>query len=414
MKSYNLSKLPRVALHPDTIKHLKLGHPWVTEDSYTKKFPTNSFFLVGIHASTKEEIGIFLNDFRHKNVKARFWGPSLKEQYFAQELASRIDTAIERRSTAKLSEQRENFLLINAENDFLPGLLVLLLKDQILIQYYALYWKEMESDLIPLIKNSFVKYFPAITLKNIWTQERNFEQKKSIVSLEPNPTADFVLKEYNINYKIKINENYDYGLYTDMSAIRKQMVPYLKDAASVLNLFCYTGAFSLFALSLDAKEVFSVDLSAKYLTWLEENLALNPNLNPAFHHSVNAASEKALAKFKSENKKFDIIICDPPSASSDGSKISNALKSYEQLLPLMLDVLTDNGKIFAFLNTHQISWNKFEEKLKQIISTTQYKNSAITGKRFKLSEDYLPIKGFYEGDYLKGILIEFKNKKGNL
>lgn len=410
MKSYNLSKLPRVALHPATIKHLKLGHFWVTEDSYTKKFPANSFFLVGVNSASREEVGIFINDPKHKHVKARLWStlPALGD--FSEEFSKRIDIAIKKRSELKLNEQRENFLLINGENDQLPGLMVLLLKDQILVQYYALYWKEMESDIIPLIKKSFANYFPGIPLKNIWVQERNFDQKKSIASLIDSSTPDFVLQEFNINYQIKINENYDYGLYTDMSAIRKQMVPYISKAKSVLNLFCYTGAFSLFALSHGATEVFSVDLSSKYLAWLQENLLLNPSLNAGFHHSVNLATDKALTKFKSENKKFEIIICDPPSASSDGDKISNALKSYEQLLPMMLDVLESNGKIFAFLNTHQISWAKFEEKLKQIIGTSQYKDNVIIGKRFKLSEDHLPIKGFYEGDYLKGILIEFKRR----
>lgn len=412
MKSYNLSKLPRVALHPATIKHLKLGHFWVTEDTYTKKFPPNSFFLIGINSNNREEVGIFINDPKHKHIKARLWSSLPVNNDFSDELALRIDTALKKRSELKLNEQRENFLLLNGESDLLPGLLVLLLKDQILIQYYALFWKGMEADLVPLIKKSFAQYFPLIELKNLWAQERNFDQKKTITSLFNISSSDFILKEFNINYQIKINENYDYGLYSDMSAIRKQMIPHLTSAKSVLNLFCYTGAFSLFALSLGATEVYSVDLSSKYLAWLEENLLINPELNQNHHHFVNLSTDKALAKFKSENKKFEIIICDPPSASSDGDKISNALKSYEQLLPMMLDVLENNGKIFAFLNTHQISWSKFEEKLNQIVSSTIYINKVNIGKRFKLTEDYQPVKGFYEGDYLKGILIEFK--KGNI
>jgi 23S rRNA (cytosine1962-C5)-methyltransferase len=410
MKSYNLSKLPRVQLHPATIKHLKLGHFWVTEDSYTKKFPTNSFFLVGVNSANREEVGIFINDPKHKHIKARLWSTLPVTKDFAEEFSGRLELAIKKRAELKLASQRENFLLINGENDQLPGLMALLLKDQILIQYYALYWKGMESDIIPLVKKYFEHYFSDIPLKNIWVQERNFDQKKSITSLIDSGNPEFILKEYNINYQIKINENYDYGLYTDMSSIRKQMVPFISKAKSVLNLFCYTGSFSLFSLSHGATDVVSVDLSSKYLAWLHENLLLNPQLNSGFHHFMNSATDKALLKLKNENKKFEAIICDPPSASSDGDKISNALKSYEQLLPMMLDVLESNGKIFAFLNTHQISWAKFEEKLKQIISTSQYKNDAIVGKRFKLSEDYLPVKGFYEGDYLKGILIEFKRR----
>jgi 23S rRNA (cytosine1962-C5)-methyltransferase len=365
---------------------------------------------MGINSKTKEEVGVIIQDSKHKNVKARFWSSLPITNGFESELTTRINSAISKRLELNLLNERQNILLINGENDYLPGLFVLLFKDQILIQYYALFWKELESELIPLIKNAFVTYFPSIPLLNIWSQERSFDQNKSISCEDSKASADFVLEEFNVKYKIKINENYDYGIYTDMSSIRKQIKPYLARATSVLNLFCYSGAFSLYALSLGVKEVVSVDLSPKYLQWLEENLTLNSQLNVNFHQSIKSPTDKALSKFKAEQKKFEVIICDPPSASSDGDKVSNALKSYEQLLPLMLDVLETNGVIFAFLNTHQISWNKFEEKLKQIIATTSYKDEVLTGKRFKLSEDYLPIKGFYEGDYLKGILIEFKKK----
>jgi 23S rRNA (cytosine1962-C5)-methyltransferase len=195
-----------------------------------------------------------------------------------------------------------------------------------------------------------------------------------------------------------------------MSAIRNQMRPYLEKSQSLLNLFSYTGVFSLFALKLGAKNIVSVDLSSKYLNWLLENIALNPGLNSELHSSLCMPSDKALEKLINEQLKFEAIICDPPSASSDGITTSSALKSYEKLLPKMLKLLANNGSLFVFLNTHTISWSKFEEKLKQIIATTEFANKVNIGKRFKLSEDCLPLKGFHEGDYLKGFLIDFKNK----
>jgi 23S rRNA (cytosine1962-C5)-methyltransferase len=133
-------------------------------------------------------------------------------------------------------------------------------------------------------------------------------------------------------------------------------------------------------------------------------------LNKNNHSSLCMSSEKALEKLITEKIQFEAIICDPPSASSDGLTTSSALKSYEKLLPLMLRLLAKNGSLFVFLNTHTISWNKFEEKIKQIISTTEFSNQMNIGKRFKLNDDCLPLKGFHEGDYLKGFLIDFKNK----
>ncbi|NOT79831.1 MAG: hypothetical protein HOP07_12625 [Bacteriovoracaceae bacterium] len=400
MKKLNI---PRVNLHPASCKYLKLGHPWITDDSYTKKFPQNSFFLIGVDEKSKQEIALILHDPEHKTVKARLWSLDKNEWElnFEEQICQRIKKAIEIRRPLLI--ERENVFLINAESDQLPGLLIQLLKNEIMIQYYAFFWKKYEHLIVETLK---------IELPNIdtvWIQERNFDQKKSIRSIEGKSSSDFILSEFKLNYQIKINQHYDFGIYSDMSAIRKAMRPYLEGKKSLLNLFSYTGAFSVFCLNLDFKQVVSVDLSSKYLAWLDENIALNPHLNKENHKSLCMPSEKAMSSLISKGEKFEVIICDPPSASSDGNKISNALKSYENLLLLMLELLDqNNGKIFAYLNTHTISWNKFEEKLKSIVDSSSYKNRIIIGKRFKLSEDCAPLKGFHEGDYLKGFLLEFK------
>lgn len=402
--------LKKVNLHPASCKYLKLGHPWITEDTYTKRFPRDEFFLVGVDEKNRQEIALLINDPEHKNVKARLWSlnpedwkKTEKEISFKAMMEERLKNAFSRRLNSPLASERENFYLVNGESDFLPGLLILKLKNQLLIQYYALFWKKVEKDLIAIVQS-------LVDAEEIWIQERNFNQAKSIRSVKGKSHADFVLSEYGINYQIRINEHYDFGIYTDMSAIRKQMVPYLSKAQSMLNLYSYTGAFSLFGLKHGMQKVVSVDLSSKYLAWLDENLALNPELDKTKHTSMCLPSEKALEKLAQEGQVFEAIICDPPSASSDGSSTSSALKSYEKLLPLMLKVLAKNGVLFAFLNTHHISWNKFEEKLKQIIAASEFNNQLVIGKRFKLSDDCLPLKGFHEGDYLKGFLIEFKHK----
>lgn len=408
------SPLTKVNLHPASCKYLKLGHPWITEDTYTKRFPKNDFFLIGVDEKNRQEIALLINDPDHKNVKARLWSLNpedwKKDIDFKSDLSLRIKNSLERRAKASYSSERENFYLINAESDFLPGLLVLRLKNQILIQYYALFWKKVEDVLLEVLKSEMKNNFPELKVEDIWIQERNFNQAKSIRSINANKHADFELNEYGLNYQIRLNEHYDFGIYTDMSAIRAQMKPYLQKSNSLLNLFSYTGAFSVFSLSLGAQNVVSVDLSSKYLNWLDENIALNPQLNKECHSSLCMPTEKALEKLLNEKIQFEAIICDPPSASSDGQTTTNALKSYEKLLPLMLKLLTQNGSLFVFLNTHTISWNKFEEKLKQIIATTEFSNKMNIGKRFKLSDDCSPLKGFHEGDYLKGFLIDFKNK----
>ena len=408
-------KLSRVNLHPASIKYLKLGHPWITDDGFTKRFPKDQFFLIGKEDKTTKEVALIINDPEHKNVKARLWSLNPSDWNasidFATQLKNRIEQALSKREKINLLSERENFYLINAESDQLPGLIVLLLKNQIFIQYYALFWKKIEGEMLAILHAEFKKHFPQVHLEDTWIQERNFDQAKHIRSLKGNKNVEFTLNEFNIQYKIRLNDHYDFGIYTDMSANRKHIKPYMLAGKSLLNLYSYTGAFSLFALKNKIPKVVSVDLSPKYVEWLEENISLNQDIDPSHHTSMCMPTEKALLKLIHDQECFDTILCDPPSSSSDGQSTTNALKSYEKILPLMLDLLTGEGKLIVFLNTHAISWNKFEEKLKFIIDASIYKNKALVGKRFKLSEDCLPQKGFHEGDYLKGFLIEFKNNR---
>lgn len=399
-----MTSLKRVELHPATIKHLKNGHFWVTEDSFTKRFPKNETFLIGIDSKTKIEFGLFINDQKHKFVKARLFSKNLTIDVNT-EIKNRIDLSLKKREMLKIINERENIILVNAEADLLPGLTILLFKNQIIIQYFALYWPLFEDVLIKALNEAFPKYFKNIEIKNIWIQERNFEKKNEIRAVNKNLETDFILKEFDINYRILINEYYDYGIYTDMSAIRKSLLSVFQNKKSVLNLFSYTGAFSLFALKHGATDVHSVDLSKKYLDWLCENLKINHHLNSAFHTCNNSPSKNALLEYIKNKKEFDLIICDPPTSSSDGQKQNTALKSYEELLPLIFKSLSENGVAIIFLNTHQISYNKFEEKIKEILKREKLDSSFQFTKKIKTLEDCTTIKGFFEGDYLKGMIL---------
>ena len=144
--------IPKVNLHPASCKYLKLGHPWITDDSYTKKFPKDAFFLIGVDEKNRQDVALLINDPQHKTVKARLWSLDKAEWTldFKQVLAARIKTAIDLRRP--LMGERENIFLINGESDGLPGLLVQLLKNELMIQYYAMFWKDQEASLVELLK----------------------------------------------------------------------------------------------------------------------------------------------------------------------------------------------------------------------------------------------------------------------
>ncbi len=182
------------------------------------------------------------------------------------------------------------------------------------------------------------------------------------------------------------------------------MTSIIHNESEVLNLYSYTGAYSLWALKLGAKFVTSVDLSPKYIEWLQQNVALNPELNHNRHEALIVSVDEALSELKTKNKFFDLVICDPPSSSSDGEKRTSAIKSYKDLLSKMDRVLKPGGKIIAFLNTHQVTQEKFERTLKDYLLELKFNYKMST--RLQLGQDCPTLKGFPEGSYLKGIVLE--------
>lgn len=391
---------PRVELHPASIKHIKLGHPWITSDRFSDRFPRNSFFV----SCRIDEVNfvVFLNDPTHPQVKARVWRidpkSSIERKDFIYEVIGKLTTSIEIRLAQSL--ERDNFYLVFGEADHLPGLHIIKLKDDILIQFYANVWSNFEKDLVSFLNKQNLG-------KRIWVQKRNKEQEKEFYCASDKAVtqANFELSEYGVNYKIKINKFYDIGIYTDMSAIRKKLTSEFLDK-EVLNLYSYTGAYSLYALKNGAKHVTSVDLSKKYLDWLDENLSINPEIDANKHTRIESATLNALDSLAKAGKQFDLIICDPPSASSDGKKTTSAIDSYKSLMPKISEVLTPGGKAIIFLNTHSITRKSFEDKIKIYTQDLPLKVASA----LKLQEDCPSLKGFIEGDYLKGLVL-LKSKK---
>ena len=108
------AKLIRVPLHPDTIKYIRKGHPWVTLDRFSKEFPKKDLMVLGT-GKAGEPVALLLNDPKHKNIKARVW--SLKQPFneqvhlFKTTLFERLEKAFNKRTKMNLLEERQNFFL---------------------------------------------------------------------------------------------------------------------------------------------------------------------------------------------------------------------------------------------------------------------------------------------------------------
>lgn len=367
--------MKKVSIHPITKKLASQGHPWIIKDSYTDKFPKDQL-LMAVDES-KKDLFCFINDSEHPKIKGRIWSTTA-EAHFEETLKSRIQNSISKRESIS---DREIKYLVFGEADQLPGLFVMNVNHHVFIQMRASFWNQY----IDIIKQCFEG--KTIFIQNRKNKSQPWQSEKSIDAIR--------FQEFGVNYLIDPSDP-DLGFYADMSSIRKKIKPFIEGKSAVANLFSYTGAFSLYALSLGVQNVSSIDLSKEYLNRLDENIKLN-NFKGT-HNSIKSDVMKWLNKSDSY---YDVIICDPPSSSTDGKRRRNNLKLYEEMLP---EIYNKSQYAIIFLNTHSINMNKFKNKINSIIKENSLKYKII--QELKLGEDCPTIKGFPEGNYLKGLVLK--------
>lgn len=393
-------------IHPISIKQIIKGHPWVTIDKYSEQFNPREKFIVA--ANKKRPFALLIHDPTHKNIRARVWSTrgdfqkSIKN--FKGELKQRLIKSFDSRIQNKILDQRNNFYLVFGEGDELPGLNIQYLNGEILIQFYMNFWEQYQEDLFKIILTYCKEHLSEnITRNNLWIQKRA-DIKEPAKCLDPNISfKEITVTEFFVKYKVVLGKFYDHGIYTDMSAIRAKLSGLFDESKSVLNLFSYTGAFSLYALKKDADKVVSIDLSDTYIEWLEENIKLN-NFDKDKHQSIVSSVSAAISKMIKDQDQFDLIISDPPSSSSDKNKRSNAFNDYKEYLPKYAELLAKDGHLIAFLNTHKTTMRKFEDQIVQIIKDKNLPLKLVS--KHYLAEDCPHKKGFPEGSYLKGILLK--------
>ena len=402
-------KLKTYDLHPTSIKLIKNGHYWVTNDKFSEKFHPKEKFIIASERS--RPFALLIHDPTHKSVRARVWAK--KGNYtqmmkgFKNDLVNRMRKAVKKRKDKDILDKRNHFYLVFGEGDEIPGVFIKYFNGEILVEFYMNFWNQYKDFIIQnIVKMVNEVYAKDLTVANVWVQERSKMQSLA-TCLDPMATYRRVdVDEFGINYKVLIGKHYDCGLYTDMAAIREKLQGHLVNSKSLLNLYSYTGAFSLFAIKQGVEKVTSVDLSEEYLEWLDENIELNSEIEKDRHTSINSSTKEALKSFQDNGKTFDFIIADPPSSSNDGNKRTNALADYQETIPEMEKVLETKGKLLLFLNTHKFSHEKFKNKVKTIIQKNDL--PLELKQHFFLSEDCPSKKGFPEGSYLKGILLQKK------
>ncbi|MBL8965416.1 MAG: class I SAM-dependent methyltransferase [Spirochaetaceae bacterium] len=169
--------------------------------------------------------------------------------------------------------------------------------------------------------------------------------------------AERVVRECGLSFIVNLSDYLDTGLFLDHRPARS-MVRAEAAGKRVLNLFCYTGSFSVYAAAGGAAEATSVDLSNTYLDWAERNLGLN-GFTAARHPLVRAEARAFLAEAARRGERWDLIVADPPTFSNSKSSPEDfdVNRDWPALVRACLAVLAPGGKLYFSSNSRRLVWD---------------------------------------------------------
>ncbi|HND49942.1 MAG TPA: class I SAM-dependent rRNA methyltransferase, partial [Anaerolineales bacterium] len=344
-----LSQLPtpsaqRIALRISTPgeRALKQGHPWVFDQSITEQSREgNPGDLAVIFDDKRRFLAVGLYD-PTSTIRVRILQKGKPATIDANWFEEKIKTAAAIRKP--LSKQDTNgYRLIHGENDGLPGLVIDRYADMLVLKLYTPAWVPHLKDIISALEKT--QTFSHLILRLNRSLNKQTEHLHGLTDgmtlTIHTPEGLILFKENGITFECDPINGQKTGFFLDQRENRER-VRTLSKGKSVLNVFSYTGGFSLYAADGGANQVTSVDFSTPATQATLRNIEYNQqrtNIHNAKFETLDQDAFEALAQMKSQNRQFDIVILDPPMFAQNQAQIETALNAYRRLTHLGLDVL---------------------------------------------------------------------------
>ena len=372
-------------------------HPWIfsgaihhmddniEEGEFVNIFTASNEFIAVGHYQIGS-IAIRVLTFSKVEISYDFW-------------CDRLSSALKMRQNVGIADNNVNntYRLVHGEGDYLPGLVIDCYGETAVMQAHSVGMhvcrEEICRALIKVmgerIKHVYYKSETTLPFKAELGQENGFMH---------GGTDNDIAIENGLKFHVDWLRGQKTGFFVDQRENRNLLEHYAK-GKSVLNMFCYTGGFSVYAMRGQAKLVHSVDSSAKAVELTNRNIALN--FPDDLRHE--AFCEDAFKYLDNNDNKYDLIILDPPAFAKHRAALRNALKGYTRLNVKGLQRIKHGGILFTF-------------SCSQVVSKEHFRNAVFTaaaqaGRKVRILHQLHqpadhPINIYHpEGEYLKGLVL---------
>lgn len=371
-------------------------HPWVFSGAIAS-MPENIEEGECVKVITNSGDFIGIGHFQIGSIVVRilsFEDTAIDESFFAERLAA----AYRLRQTLNLIRPDNNALrLVHGEGDFLPGLIVDLYGNTAVVQAHSPGMHFARN----IIANALVNLDGA-DIKNVYYKSETTLPFKA----QLDPQNDYIIGGFETNIAVEngLKFHVDWlkgqktGFFVDQRDNRSLLEHYAS-GRNVLNMFCYTGGFSFYAMRGGANLVHSVDSSSKAISLTNANVELN--FPGDTRHQAYA--EDAFKFLNGIDDKYDLIILDPPAFAKHRSAIKNAMIGYRKLNAKAFEKIRPGGILFTFSCSQAISKEQF--RLAVFSAAAMSKRKVRILHQLTQPADH-PINIYHpEGEYLKGLIL---------
>lgn len=326
---------------------LSQGHPWVYRNHVPDAPSLPSGEWVKVRCGKFSALGLWDAD---NPIAVRIFSRQVVPD--ANWVADRVTEAWQTRAPVRAGATTA-YRWVYGESDGLPGLVVDLYDHYAIIRTYV---KSVES-LVPWVADALHAHAP---LKGILHRPAGGELESTWGKLPPH---DLTVEEHGLLFHANLFAGQKTGLYLDQRENRLALARWCREQ-TVLDCFCYTGGFSLYAIREGAASITACDAAAKAIEAAQRNLTLN-DMNPARHTFIVQDCFELLEQFAAEGRRFDVVILDPPSFARDRQSRHAAEQAYVRLNRLALGCVQSGGLLASASCTSQVSSQAFRQALSE-------------------------------------------------
>ncbi len=371
--------IPTIQINPQLEQSVFNGHPWVYHN-HLPRHDLETGDWVRVQAGRAIAYGLYDD---RSTIAIRLFG---SEEPTPAVIAQKVYVALEWRKEI-FNANTNAYRLISGENDFLPGITVDKYERYAVLQTYA--------DCLETIVPDVIKALSKSGLKGILRRDED-KQLEALWGTLPPP--EVTILENNLKIIANLYDGQKTGLFLDHRDNRALLERFSQEK-TVLNLFAYTGAFSLYAARGGANQVTSVDIASAAMRDAARNFDLN-GFDSSQHEFITADCFKLLEQYVQEGKQFDLVILDPPSLAKSKDNRYAAARAYKKLNALAIKCTRVGGLLATASCTSQISPEVFKDIILEAAADCKRTMQIVQENGQAMDH---PVT-FFEGRYLKFVL----------